>query len=186
MDDETAEIELSSFSSTEHLQLEQNLNKTRQISRRMTTILTDFDGRLVKLEKSVLPLYKSTRILTKRGINIDSALQKIHDAGHTIIDDFAQLYLTAAHAALLCPRYLALVVHATPGCCHLDFYQWGQWRAEGHTIHHLELLHDMRKAVGAALDALGDSYWRVGGGVRSRKGRKLGEGNGKLSIFTAN
>ncbi|TFY63520.1 hypothetical protein EVG20_g6281 [Dentipellis fragilis] len=69
MDDETAEIEL----------LEQNLNKTRQISQRMTTILTSFDGRLVKLEKSILPLYNSTQILTKRGINIDSALQKIYE-----------------------------------------------------------------------------------------------------------
>ncbi|KAH9165747.1 exocyst complex component exo70 subunit [Lactarius sanguifluus] len=61
MDDETAEIEL----------LEQNLNKTRQISQRMTcapthpflrplsyqvpsAILTSFDSRLVKLEKTIL------------------------------------------------------------------------------------------------------------------------------------
>ncbi|KAI0062820.1 hypothetical protein BV25DRAFT_623858 [Artomyces pyxidatus] len=69
MDDETAEIEL----------LEQNLNKTRQISQRMTSILTSFDGRLVKLEKSILPLYTSTQILTKRGNNIESALQKIDE-----------------------------------------------------------------------------------------------------------
>ncbi|THH20305.1 hypothetical protein EW146_g1018 [Bondarzewia mesenterica] len=69
MDDETAEIEL----------LEQNLNKTRQISQRMTSILTSFDGRLVKLEKSILPLYNSTQVLTKRGNNIESALQKIYE-----------------------------------------------------------------------------------------------------------
>ncbi|KAH9171616.1 exocyst complex component exo70 subunit [Lactarius sanguifluus] len=69
MDDETAEIEL----------LEQNLNKTRQISQRMTSILTSFDSRLVKLEKTILPLYTSTQILTKRGNNIDSALQKIDE-----------------------------------------------------------------------------------------------------------
>ncbi|KAI0302840.1 exocyst complex component exo70 subunit [Multifurca ochricompacta] len=69
MDDETAEIEL----------LEQNLNKTRQISQRMTSILTSFDNRLVKLEKSILPLYTSTQILTKRGNNIESALQKIDE-----------------------------------------------------------------------------------------------------------
>ncbi|KAI0052026.1 exocyst complex component exo70 subunit [Auriscalpium vulgare] len=69
MDDETAEIEL----------LEQNLNKTRQISQRMTSILTSFDGRLVKLEKSILPLYTSTQILTKRGNNIEAALQKIDE-----------------------------------------------------------------------------------------------------------
>ncbi|KAH9965551.1 exocyst complex component exo70 subunit [Lactifluus volemus] len=69
MDDETAEIEL----------LEQNLNKTRQISQRMTSILTSFDNRLVKLEKSILPLYTSTQVLTRRGNNIESALQKIDD-----------------------------------------------------------------------------------------------------------
>ncbi|KAH9954763.1 Cullin repeat-like-containing domain protein [Russula dissimulans] len=70
MDDETAEIEL----------LEQNLNKTRQISQRMTSILTSFDSRLVKLEKSILPLYTSTQVLTKRANNIESALQKIDEA----------------------------------------------------------------------------------------------------------
>lgn len=69
MDDETAEIEL----------LEQNLNKTRQISQRMTAILSSFDHRLVKLEKSILPLYTSTQLLTRRATNIDSTLQKIDD-----------------------------------------------------------------------------------------------------------
>ncbi|KAI0297438.1 Cullin repeat-like-containing domain protein [Russula brevipes] len=69
MDDETAEVEL----------LEQNLNKTRQISQRMTSILTSFDSRLVKLEKSILPLYTSTGVLTKRGKNIESALQRIDE-----------------------------------------------------------------------------------------------------------
>ncbi|KZT18946.1 exocyst complex component exo70 subunit [Neolentinus lepideus HHB14362 ss-1] len=69
MDDEAAEIEL----------LEQNLNKTRQISQRMTSILTSFDTRLVKLEKSILPLYNSTQLLTKRASNIESALQKIDE-----------------------------------------------------------------------------------------------------------
>ncbi|KAI1785088.1 Cullin repeat-like-containing domain protein [Ganoderma leucocontextum] len=69
MDDETAEIEL----------LEQNLNKTRQISQRMTSILSSFDARLVKLEKSILPLYTSTQLLTRRSNNIESALQKIDE-----------------------------------------------------------------------------------------------------------
>ncbi|OBZ78174.1 Exocyst complex protein EXO70 [Grifola frondosa] len=69
MDDETAEIEL----------LEQNLNKTRQISQRMTSILSSFDTRLVKLEKSILPLYNSTQLLTRRANNIESVLQKIDD-----------------------------------------------------------------------------------------------------------
>ncbi|KAH9848985.1 Cullin repeat-like-containing domain protein [Lenzites betulinus] len=69
MDDETAEIEL----------LEQNLNKTRQISQRMTSILSSFDTRLVKLEKSILPLYTSTQVLTRRANNVESALQKIDE-----------------------------------------------------------------------------------------------------------
>ncbi|KAL1941802.1 hypothetical protein VTO73DRAFT_6802 [Trametes versicolor] len=69
MDDETAEIEL----------LEQNLNKTRQISQRMTSILSSFDTRLVKLEKSILPLYNSTQVLTRRANNVESALQKIDE-----------------------------------------------------------------------------------------------------------
>ncbi|KZT66616.1 hypothetical protein DAEQUDRAFT_752050 [Daedalea quercina L-15889] len=69
MDDETAEIEL----------LEQNLNKTRQISQRMTSILSSFDSRLVKLEKSILPLYDSSQILTRRSKNIESALNKIDE-----------------------------------------------------------------------------------------------------------
>ncbi|KAJ7918299.1 Cullin repeat-like-containing domain protein [Mycena leptocephala] len=69
MDDETAEIEL----------LEQNLNKTRQISQRMTTILNSFDTRLARLEKSILPLYTSTQILNRRANNIEKALLKIDE-----------------------------------------------------------------------------------------------------------
>ncbi|KNZ77465.1 Exocyst complex protein exo70 [Termitomyces sp. J132] len=64
MDDETAEIEL----------LEQNLNKTRQLSQRM---ICSFDTRLAKLEKSILPLYTSTQILNRRASNIDRTLSKM-------------------------------------------------------------------------------------------------------------
>ncbi|KAF9261301.1 hypothetical protein L218DRAFT_961600 [Marasmius fiardii PR-910] len=69
MDDESAEIEL----------LEQNLNKTRQISQHMTSILNSFDTRLAKLEKSILPLYNSTQILNRRASNIEKALLKIDE-----------------------------------------------------------------------------------------------------------
>ncbi|KAG1726007.1 Cullin repeat-like-containing domain protein [Suillus paluster] len=69
MDDDSAEIEL----------LEQNLNKTHQISQRMTSILTNFDTRLMKLEKSILPLYNSTQKLKQRAHNIDRALLKIDE-----------------------------------------------------------------------------------------------------------
>ncbi|KDQ18787.1 hypothetical protein BOTBODRAFT_153680 [Botryobasidium botryosum FD-172 SS1] len=67
MEDEAAEIEL----------LEQHLNKTTQISQRMTSILSKFDTRLVKLEKSILPLHNSTQSLTRLVQNIESTLQSI-------------------------------------------------------------------------------------------------------------
>ncbi|KAJ2913903.1 hypothetical protein MD484_g6516, partial [Candolleomyces efflorescens] len=69
MDDETAEIEL----------LQQNLNKTRQISKRVTSILDSFDTRIAKLEKSILPLYTTSQILNRRRGNIDKTLEKIDD-----------------------------------------------------------------------------------------------------------
>ncbi|KAF9556789.1 exocyst complex component, exo70 subunit [Agrocybe pediades] len=69
MDDEAAEIEL----------LQQNLNKTRQISKRMITILDSFDTRLAKLEKSVRPLHTAAQILNKRKNNIDLTLARIED-----------------------------------------------------------------------------------------------------------
>ncbi|KAH8116065.1 Cullin repeat-like-containing domain protein [Phellopilus nigrolimitatus] len=69
MEDEAAEIEL----------LEQNLNKTRQISQRMISILTSFDTRLVKLEKSILPLHNSTQLLNRRAANIEGTLQVIDE-----------------------------------------------------------------------------------------------------------
>ncbi|KAH7105240.1 Cullin repeat-like-containing domain protein [Auriculariales sp. MPI-PUGE-AT-0066] len=67
MDDETAEIEL----------LDQHLNKTRQISQRMTSILSKFDSRLIKLDKSILPLHKSTQSLTRIAENIEKTLASI-------------------------------------------------------------------------------------------------------------
>ncbi|KAF8816737.1 exocyst complex component, exo70 subunit [Phlegmacium glaucopus] len=76
MDDETAEIEL----------LQQNLNKTRQLSKRMTNILDSFDTRLAKLEKSILPLYTATQVLNRRRSNIDKTLAKIEDASNSKAD----------------------------------------------------------------------------------------------------
>lgn len=67
MEDEAADIEL----------LEQHLIKTSNISQRMTSILTNFDTRLIRLEKSILPLHKSTQSLTKLAENIEATLQSI-------------------------------------------------------------------------------------------------------------
>ncbi|PFH46755.1 hypothetical protein AMATHDRAFT_69109 [Amanita thiersii Skay4041] len=69
MEDESAEIEL----------LEQNLQKTHQISKRMISVLESFDTRLAKLEKSILPLYTSAQVLNKRTNNIDQTLAKIDE-----------------------------------------------------------------------------------------------------------
>lgn len=71
MDDEAAEIELVSMliilRIASHLaKLEQNLNKTHQISQRMITTLSSFDTRLIKLEKSILPLHNATQLLFRR------------------------------------------------------------------------------------------------------------------------
>ncbi|KAG8925974.1 hypothetical protein FRC02_009287 [Tulasnella sp. 418] len=43
----------------------------------MTSILSKFDSRLVKLEKSILPVHNSTQALTKLAANIESTLQSI-------------------------------------------------------------------------------------------------------------
>ncbi|KAJ7598627.1 Cullin repeat-like-containing domain protein [Mycena floridula] len=69
MDDESAEIEV----------LEQNLNKTHQISQRMITVLNGFDTRLAKLEKSILPLYTVSQLLNRRTSNIEKTLLKIDE-----------------------------------------------------------------------------------------------------------
>ncbi|KZT33890.1 hypothetical protein SISSUDRAFT_1122622 [Sistotremastrum suecicum HHB10207 ss-3] len=66
MEDE-AEVEL----------LDQHLLKTRQITLRMTSVLSKFDSRLIKLEKSIGPLYSSTSSLTRLATNIDATLESI-------------------------------------------------------------------------------------------------------------
>ncbi|PPQ65719.1 hypothetical protein CVT26_000336 [Gymnopilus dilepis] len=63
--------------------LQQNLVKTRQISKKMTTILDSFDTRLNKLEKSILPLYTAAQVLNKRRYNIDLTLARIEDLSST-------------------------------------------------------------------------------------------------------
>lgn len=55
MDDDSADIEL----------LEQHLNRSRQLSTRVTSVLQKFDRRLQTLEQSILPLHKSTHSLTR-------------------------------------------------------------------------------------------------------------------------
>ncbi|CAG8828230.1 25143_t:CDS:2, partial [Dentiscutata erythropus] len=45
--------------------LEENLEKTEDLTEKMTSMLNVFDDRLVRLEASILPIHKSTQTLTK-------------------------------------------------------------------------------------------------------------------------
>ncbi|CCM01344.1 uncharacterized protein FIBRA_03394 [Fibroporia radiculosa] len=55
------------------------VTSTRPGAHTLAAILSSFDARLVKLEKSILPLYTSTQQLTRRARNIESALMKIDE-----------------------------------------------------------------------------------------------------------
>ncbi|KAH8556018.1 hypothetical protein BGW37DRAFT_156097 [Umbelopsis sp. PMI_123] len=52
-----------------------NLQKMEDLTQRMTGMLDSFDGRLMKLEASILPIHKSTQNLTHLADNIDAALK---------------------------------------------------------------------------------------------------------------
>ncbi|KAF8309617.1 hypothetical protein F5887DRAFT_931438 [Amanita rubescens] len=47
----------------------------------LPAVLDSFDTRLAKLEKSILPLYTSAQVLTRRTQNIDKTLLKIDELG---------------------------------------------------------------------------------------------------------
>nr|CAG8548890.1 2789_t:CDS:10 [Entrophospora candida]CAG8598908.1 287_t:CDS:10 [Entrophospora candida] len=51
--------------------LEENLKKTEELTKKMTSMLNVFDDRLVRLEASILPIHGSTQKLTKLVDNID-------------------------------------------------------------------------------------------------------------------
>ncbi|CAG8459687.1 65_t:CDS:10 [Scutellospora calospora] len=51
--------------------LEENLEKTEELTEKMTSILNVFDDRLVRLEASILAIHKSTQTLSKLVDNID-------------------------------------------------------------------------------------------------------------------
>lgn len=93
MEDETAEIEL----------LEQNLNKTHQLSKRMISLLESFDSRLAKLEKSILPLYTATQVLNRRGANIDRTILRMEEvaSNHEGVAEEGGLILRGPHPAQL-------------------------------------------------------------------------------------
>ncbi|PWN47507.1 hypothetical protein IE53DRAFT_247186 [Violaceomyces palustris] len=70
--------------------LSQNQRKLASLTTRMTSILSGFDKRLVKLEASILPIHKSTQKLTKMSDNIDLTLATLNKTlGHydVVIDE---------------------------------------------------------------------------------------------------
>ncbi|CAO3682931.1 unnamed protein product [Umbelopsis ramanniana] len=52
-----------------------NLQKMEDLTKRMTGMLDSFDGRLMKLEASILPIHRSTQNLTHLADNIDATLK---------------------------------------------------------------------------------------------------------------
>ncbi|PWY98442.1 hypothetical protein BCV70DRAFT_201756 [Testicularia cyperi] len=70
--------------------LSQNQRKLANLTNRMTTILSGFDKRLIKLEGSILPIHKSTQKLTRMSDNIDLTLATLNKTlGHydVVIDE---------------------------------------------------------------------------------------------------
>ncbi|KAG2229148.1 hypothetical protein INT48_000957 [Thamnidium elegans] len=55
--------------------LQKQLGRMNGLSDKLVTILDSFDGRLLKLEASILPIHKSTQNLTKLANNIDATLK---------------------------------------------------------------------------------------------------------------
>ena len=57
--------------------LQQNLGKSKRVTTRITALLTSFDDRLARLEKSVVPIHRSTKDLSKIQRNVEAALLAI-------------------------------------------------------------------------------------------------------------
>lgn len=57
--------------------LQQELGKSKRVTTRMTALLTSCDDRLARLDKSVVPIYRSTKDLGKIQRNIEAALLAI-------------------------------------------------------------------------------------------------------------
>ncbi|KAI8072383.1 Cullin repeat-like-containing domain protein [Gongronella butleri] len=55
--------------------LDNQLQKMNALSSKLSGILDSFDGRLLKLEASILPIHRSTQNLTRLASNIDDTLQ---------------------------------------------------------------------------------------------------------------
>jgi exocyst complex protein 7 len=70
-------VTASEQASADLILLQQNLAKSKRVTTRMTALLTSFDDRLARLDKSVVPIHKSTRDLSKLQQNVEAALLAI-------------------------------------------------------------------------------------------------------------
>ncbi|KAG1089101.1 hypothetical protein G6F42_020071 [Rhizopus arrhizus] len=66
LDEDTADLDA----------LQKQLCRMNGLSDKLVNILDSFDGRLLKLEASILPIHKSTQNLTKLANNIDATLKE--------------------------------------------------------------------------------------------------------------
>lgn len=63
--------------------LAQNQRKLGSLTNRMTSILSGFDRRLIKLESSMLPIHRSTQTLIRIQDNVDNVLHSLNKTlGH--------------------------------------------------------------------------------------------------------
>ncbi|KAK9899473.1 hypothetical protein P389DRAFT_78 [Cystobasidium minutum MCA 4210] len=69
-----AVVSASEQASADLILLQQNLAKSKRVTTRMTALLTSFDDRLARLDKSVVPIHRSTRDLSKVQRNVEAAL----------------------------------------------------------------------------------------------------------------
>ncbi|KAI5475476.1 exocyst complex component, exo70 subunit [Pseudohyphozyma bogoriensis] len=76
--------------------LSQSLSKSKRVTDRMTSMLSDFDDRLARLEKSLVPIHKQTGRLTRVSKNIEATMRSIDGLlGHHDLVDKEQPLISA-------------------------------------------------------------------------------------------
>ncbi|VDN20414.1 unnamed protein product [Gongylonema pulchrum] len=85
----TANIDAKLQQDSEWLRVfEENLEKSKNLSREITTLLESFQNRLVQLDQSVVPLHEKTALLQRKQANIRKVLKTV--------DAMQQFYSRAA------------------------------------------------------------------------------------------
>lgn len=87
--------------------LKETVNRSSQLTKGMCTILSSFDDRLMKLERTILPVYHETGNLQRRQENIEKTLAQL--------DEVVQLYSVS--------QCVGPVVHKGPGENLMEFLE---------------------------------------------------------------